>query len=542
MTKRTTIETDANRRQFIQSIGGAAAVAGTGLLAGCLGGDDTGGDDENGGDGTLSEVDIILSSDGADTADPQQSGSIPQSSVATNVYEGLLTRGPEGEIEPQLATDWYRVEPGQYRFELREGVSFHDGSELTAEDVVYSIRRIIDDDVGGITSDSQSHVIAIEDAEAVDDYTVDVLSDGLNTMVETSAASYLGIMIVNEEWVEGNDLETIGTEAVGTGAYELVEFVEEDYAVFEPFDEYWGDVPAFDEVTYTGVSESSTRVNQLLAGEVDLIETLPPADVPRVQEEEGLSVASEPASRVIHGVMDVTVEPFDSPEFRRAMNYAVNNQEYIDEILQGFGTISSQPGLPEMYGYNPDIDPYPYDKQRAEELVEESGYGGVELELSFGVGRMLLDTEFVTAIAGYIDDLENVSCEVNQLDLSTFGTLWNDQPDPDEMDFFVVGYGHPSYNAAQSFSAIVLDDMIGRYARVETEEYLEMESLVEEAAGTEDSTEREVLLQQAAQVAHDDAAWLFLHQQESIYGINDAFDWQPRRDELMTARNASPAE
>ena len=523
----------ASRRQFVQYIGGATAV-GTALTAGCLGGDETD-------DGQM-DVEIIPSSGGADTLDPHQSAGIPAASLTSNIYEGLLTRSPMGEIEPQLATDWYRVEPGQYRFELREGVSWHDGSELTAEDAAYSIRRIVDDDVGGIVSDRQGHVIGIDDAVAVDDYTLDVLSDGLNTMVETAAASYLGIAIMQEDFIEGNDLATVGTDAVGTGPHEVVEFVGEDTALLEPFDDYWGDVPEFGEVRYTGVEESATRVNQLLADEVDLIETLPPADVPRVVDEDGISFDSEPASRVIHGVMDVTVEPWDSVEFRRAMNYAVDNEEYIENILQGFGTVSSQPGLPEMYGYNPDLDPYEYDPARAEELIEESGYGGMELELSFGVGRMLLDVEFVTAIAGYIDDLDNVSCEVNELDLTTFGTLWNDEPDPDEMDFFIVGYGHPAFNTAQSLNAILLDPFIGRWARGESDAYFECQSLVEEAAGTEDVDDREELLQEAAAIAHEEAAWLFCHQQESIYGINDDFDWQPRRDELMSARNAGPAE
>ncbi|GAB3036173.1 ABC transporter substrate-binding protein [Natronobiforma cellulositropha] len=530
---------------------GGGAVAGTVLLAGCAGsedgGDDTGGSSDtgstggSGGSSSLSEIEIILSSTGADTVDPHQSAGIPASSVTTNSYEGLLTRDPTGEVVPALATDWYRVEPGQYRFELREGVQWHEGGELTAEDVQYSIRRIIDDDVD-ITSDRQGHVIGIEDVEIVDDYTVDLVSDGLNTAIVTSAASYLGIMVLNKEWVESNDLETVSTEMNGTGPYRLVEFVEEEYAVFEPFEEYWGEPPAFEQVTYTGITESSTRVNQLLAGEVQLIETLPPADVSRVADHADLSVTSRPSSRVIHGVMDVTVEPWDSKEFRQAMNYAVNNEEYIENVMQGFGTVSSQPALPEMFGYNPDLDPYPYDPERAADLVDESGHAGVEIELSFGVGRMLLDTEFVTAVAGYIDDLPNVTCTVNELDLSTFGTLWSTNHDPDQMDFFAVGYGHPSYDASQTFQAIVLSERVGRFGKVESDARDDIQNLVDQAARTEDRDDREALLQDAAVIAQEEAVWLFLHQQESVYGIDDAFDWTPRNDELMTTAGSRPAE
>ena len=534
---------EENRRTFLRALT-AASAGGLGALSGCLGnGDSTDSTTSDASNPTatsdatdLDELDIVIT-DAADLLDPHQTGSIPLMMVMSHGYEGLLGRNAAGDIQPELATDWERIEDGQFRFELREGVVFHDGTEFTAEDVRYNVRRIIDPDFD-IVSDRQATLDGITDVEIVDDYTVDIISDGLNTNVIPAFASYLGLLIINSEWIEGTDTQTVSSEINGTGPFRLIEYEEAETAVFEPFEDYWGDVPPFETVSFTYSGESSTRVNRLLAGESHLAESIPPADVPRVDEEDNLSVETIPSSRVIHGVMDITQEPWDNIDFRRAMNYAVDVEGYIDNILSGFGEVSTQPTLPEMFGYNPDIEPFGYDPDLAAELVEESGHAGIELELTVPVGRYLLGEEFGTAIAGMIDDLPNVSCEPQLLDFATFATQWIDTQ-PEEMDFFLVGYGHPSYDGAQSIGNMILDDRLGRYGGEYGGDALDdIEPVYREALQTADDNDREALLQEANRLAVDDVCWVFLHQQQSVYGVNDALEWEPRHDELMTARNA----
>ncbi len=518
-----------NRRSVLKGLT-ATSAGGLGLLSGCLG------DDTSDNEATIREFDIAIT-DAADLLDPHQTGSIPLMMVMSHGYEGLLGRDAAGNIQPELATDWERIEPGRFRFELREGVVFHDGAEFTAEDVQYNVRRIRDPDID-VVSDRQETLAGITDVEIIDDYTIDIISDGLNTNVIPAFASYLGLLIINSEWIQNTDTQTVSADINGTGPFRLVEYEEAETAVFEPFDEYWGEVPPFEQVSFTYSGESSTRVNRLLAGESQLVESVPPSDVPRVEQEDNLSVQTIPSSRVIHGVMDVTQEPWDSIEFRQAMNYAVDVEGYIENILSGFGEVSTQPTLPEMFGYNPDIEPFGYDPELAADLVDESGHAGIELELTVPVGRYLLGEEFGTAIAGMIDDLPNVSCEPQLLDFATFATQWVDTQ-PSDMDFFLVGYGHPSYDGSQSIGNMIVDDRLGRYGGEYGGDALEeIESVYREALRTADDGEREALLQEANQLAVDDVCWIFLHQQQSVYGVNDALDWEPRHDELMTGRDA----
>lgn len=545
------------RRRVLNALG-SGTVAATAGLAGCLGGGENGSDDDEPADGNgngnddgnengdedgtgeqserLEEVNITVPAS-FDPADPHDSTLISMSSVSMHAYEGLLARSGSGELQSRLATDWERIEPGQFRFELRDDVVFHNGNEFTADDVAYSIHRIIDDDVS-IQSPRSDTLGGIVDVDIVDDYTVDVISDGLNTSIESAFASYLGLIVQDEEWVEENDEEYVASHMNGTGPFELVEFDEDEIAVFEPFEDYWGDDPLdVERVSITFTGESSTRVNQLLAGEAHIVESVGPEDIPNVQDDENVRIETAPSSRVMALFMDTRQDPWSSREFREAINYAIDVEGYIDNIMNGFAEVSTQPILPEMFGYDPDIEPWPYDPERAEELIDESGHDGVELELTIGTGRYILGVEIANAIAGNIDELPNVSCEVNPIDWSTFSTQYMDTQ-PEEMDFFFVGYGHPSFDGTQTIGEFVINRRRSRYFEDGIDE---IESLYEESFETEDDDDREALLQEASRTLVDDAGWGFLHQQHSIVGVSDLLEWEMRNDELMTVLDASHA-
>jgi len=532
-------EHNIQRRRAIQLLGAGTATA----LAGCAGDEPESETTTEAGTGDqLDEINITVPA-AFDPADPHQTTFIGMSSVSMHAYEGLMGRNNDGEIVPKLATDWERLEPGRFRFELREGVTFHNGNEFTAEDVQYSIRRIVDNDVD-IQSNRVDTLGPVEDAEIVDDYTVDVISDGLNTAIISSFASYLGLIIQNKDWVESNDDEHVITNMNGTGPYELVEFDEDEIAIFEPYDDYWGsfgegpdDPIDVDRLVFTFTGEGSTRANQLLAGEADLVESVQPQDISTIQDGPDVRIESAPSSRVMGLFMDTRQDPWSSLEFRQAMNYAVDVEGYIENVMNGFAVNSTQPALPEMFGYDPGIDPYGYDPELAEELVEESGMAGAEVELTVGTGRYILGVEIANAIANDIDSLPNVSCSVEPVDWSTFST-WYQDTQPEEMDFFFVGYGHPSFDATQTIGEFVLSRRRSRYYE---DGHSEIEELYEESLETEDDDEREALLQEAGQILVEDAGWVFLHQQQSIIGVNELLDWEMRLDEIVTVLEADHA-
>jgi len=534
------------RRTYLRFAGAATASA---MLAGCLEGEDPDDpedpdDDADADDVETDDVDeadddvetddddtsvTITQGQFASTLDPQDHRETPTDNVILQAYEGLLDREPDGTIREGLATDWEYIdeEEGEVRFEFRDGVTFHNGDELTMEDVAYSILRVVDEDVG-IVSPQADQLAGVVDAEPDGDDALVVTSDGVNPMVFNNFASYCQVM--QESWTEEMGDE-VGQDINGTGPYQLDEFTEDEFARFVVYDDYWGDEVEVEEVVYDSASESSTRVNSLLAGESDVVESVPPQDAPRVEDEDGTTIEAVPSTRVLFMPMRNNVEPFDSVEFRQAMNYAIDLETIIDEILAGFGDATGQPTLEGYTGYNEEMEPYPYDPEMAEELVDESGYSGAEIELHAPAGRYLGDIEIAQAVSGYIDDLPNVSCDLEQREFSSLADEILDGDLDTSPEFFMIGWGNTTFDASQTIIPW-FGEGTATQAFVDEEVY----GLIEEAQNEPDEETREGTLQETNEYLNEQAPWIFLNRQYSVYGISDRLDWEARQDEHILAR------
>lgn len=538
-----------HRRDFLQFAGAAGAAVTSASLAGCLGddeevleeeddpdddepADDEPDDDEEPVDETF-EITMTQRQDPT-TLDPHDHRETTTDNVLLHAYEGNLWRDPDGQIIENLVTEWEQLDPDRHRLTIRDGVQFHDGTELTPSDCAFSIRRVVDPDVGGLESPQRDQLAGIVDAE-VDGDGIIVHSDGVNPMVFSLLASYCPV--VSEDWIEERSSEEIAVDMNGTGPYELVEYEEGEFILLERFDDYWGEQPDVTQVEIIAASEDSTRVGQLEAGETDIISAVPPADAGRIEGADDLSIADEGSTRILMLPMRNDVEPFTSREFRQAMNFAIDLEEMIEEVLQGFGQATSQPTLPGYFGYDPELDPYPYDPEQAEQLVEESGFAGAEIEIEYPAGRYLLNDELAQAAAGYIDELDNVSCEAVSRD---FGTLAGELTDGDietTPPFFNIGWGNTTFDASQTLLPFLTED--GALSHYSNDE---MEQLMEDQGVEADPDERERMLQEANRLAHEDAAWVFLNQEFLVYGISDRIDWEPRPDEFFLAQGMERAD
>ncbi|WP_144799824.1 ABC transporter substrate-binding protein [Halorubrum depositum] len=530
-----------NRRTMLTYAGTAAAVG----LAGCSGNGGDGGDGSDGSDGD-DGMDGSDGSDGSDGGDDafeigvtmgqMDSGLDPQDHAETNteiivgqVYEGLLDRDKEGGIIAGLATDWERTEEGDVRFVLRE-TSFHNGDPVTSEDVRFSIRRIVDEDVG-IASPQSNDLGSVTEVVAGDGE-VTVSFEGFNPIAFQLFATNGPIM--QQSWVEENDGNYINRNTNGTGPFMVTEYDSGNQVVYEPNEDYWdGDVPV-DELTMEASSESSTRVNRLLAEETDIVTNVPPQEVSRVESSDVAGINSVPSARIIFLQMRYDVEPFSSQQFRQAMNHAVDVESIIENVLNGFGNITGQPTLEGHVGHNPDIEPYPYDPDEAERLVEESGHAGVEITLQTPIGRYLGDVEIAQAAASQIDSLSNVSCELEQREFSSLVQDITTGNIEDKPHFNLLGWGNGEFDGSQTITPLMTTD--GALTILENEE---LDQLMVDAENTEDPDERVEILQEANQLAHDLAPWVFLHQQFSVYGVSGDISWEPRADEFIDPDTAT---
>jgi peptide/nickel transport system substrate-binding protein len=407
--------------------------------------------------------------------DPQDHRETPTDNIVLQAYEGLLYRDPAGAIVDKLATDYSRQEEGRVRFQLRSGVSFHSGDSLTAEDVAFSINRIVDPDVGGLASPQSDQLAGVTGAEPVDgEMAVDVMSDGLNPIIFSLFASYGPI--VNKSWIEANDGAYINQNIDGTGPFVLDTYEQGVEVVFNRNDNYWREAAEISSLTVTSASESSTRVNTLLSGEADIVVNVPPQEVSRVDENDSTSISAVPSTRVIFNAMRYDVEPFDSPEFRTAINYAIDLESIIANVLQSFGAPTGQPTLEGFFGYNEDVDPYPYDPEEAEALVEASGYAGAEITLHTPIGRYLKDVEIAQAIASQVDELSNVSASVEQREFATLASEVTTGNIEDKPHWYLLGWGNATFDASQTIIPLLTSD--GALTSYSNEE---VDRLIEEA-------------------------------------------------------------
>ncbi|MDZ7702462.1 MAG: ABC transporter substrate-binding protein [Halobacteriales archaeon] len=305
---------------------------------------------------------------------------------------------------------------------------------------------------------------------------------------------------MQQSWVEENGTDFINRNLNGTGPFQLTNYDSGNEVTFDRYDDYWGGAAEVGGVTLNASTESSTRVNRLLAEESDIVTNVPPQEVSRVQSADNTAIEAVPSTRIIFLFMRDNVEPFSSPEFRQAMNHAVDVESIIDNILAGFGAATSQPTLPAFVGYNPDLDPYGYDPDMAEQLVEESGHAGAEITLQTPIGRYLTDVEIAQAAADQISQLSNVTCDVEQRD---FGAYVQDLLVPiDEMEpeFGLLGWGNGEFDASQTIIPLLTSGSI-----LTTFENEEIDQLMTDAGNEADPDEREAILQEANAILHDEA-------------------------------------
>lgn len=538
------IPSQLDRRTTIKLVGAAAA---TGTIAGCIGDDDAT-DDTVDDDDTAAPADDTTDDTADDddtTADPPEEVALtvthgvmpltldphdhtekPTENVSRQAYEGPLALDDDQNIVAELVTDWERLDEERIRLEVRDGVTFHDGTEMTAADVAYSINRIVDEDVGIVSR--QSREVDATGAEVVDGG-VEVVSDGPSPILFRQLA-YMAT-VVQEDWAEETDPSEVAQSMRGTGPFQLEEYEEDVRVVFSRYDDYWRDLPDVTDLTMDAAGEDSTRINRLITDETDLVTNVPPDEVSRVREE-GATIEAIPSTRSVFCVMRNDVSPFDDVQFRRALNYAVDQEEIVSEIMNGFAEPLSQPVFEGVFGHNPDLDLYPYDPDQAATLVEESGNEGVELTLETPVGRYLKDVEIAQAVGGYIDSLPNVSCTVDQRD---FGEMIGEIVDGNQEtipEFYLIGWGNEGFDTDMTMIPHFHGEVSPR-AFVDDE----LTELIEAAQTEVDVDEREGILQQANARARDQAGWIFLHRQYGIYGLSEGLEWQPRNDEIIFVKD-----
>jgi len=445
--------------------------------------------------------------------DPQHVSAVNDFRILMNVYDGLV-RYKDGtlEVEPSLATDWTISEDGtEYTFELREGVSFHDGSPLNAEAVVFSFERIINEDHPYHTGTFPLafYFSAVDTVEAVDDMTVKfTLNEPFAPFLSNLA--YPAGLIVSKAAVEEHG-EDFDRNPSGTGAYQFAEWQSNTRVVVERNPDYWDGAPSLEAVVFRPITDANTRVAEMLSGGIDVMVEVPPDNVTTFAEDANYTVYEQAGPHVWFLILNAKEGPFQDKAVRQAVNYAVNKQALVDNVLQGTATVADSPIAPAFnWAYNEDLEPYPYDPDRARELLAEAGAEGAELTfyVTEGGSGMLDPVAMGTAIQA---DLEAVGLDVNietyewntflgqvnpglegKADMAEMAWMTNS---PDTLPFLALRtQAWPDQGGFNS----------GYYSNEEVDD------LLQQARTSTDQDERADLYKRVQEIVYEDAPWLFV--------------------------------
>lgn len=330
-----------------------------------------GGNQENNGSGggTVGGYKNTLTwAQGADVTslDPHQGKETPAVQVNTQIFDTLVTVDPEtNEVVPQIAESWEQTDDQTYVFKIREGIKFHDGSDLTAEDVKFSLDR-------ARNSAAVSYIVNfIEEVTVDDDHTVTVKTTAPYAPTLRNLAIPFAA-IVPKAVVEADENAFI-QNPVGSGPYKFVEWNHGDHVTLKAFDDYYAGKPETENLIMKVIPETSQRTIALETGEVDLAYDLAVNDIPKVNSDDKLTVYEIPSLTCWYVSMNMNKKPFDNPKVREAMSMAIDRQTIIDTINAGSGQTADAIIAPAVFGYY-STGVKEYNPTKAKELLAEAGY------------------------------------------------------------------------------------------------------------------------------------------------------------------------
>ncbi|MDO3412422.1 ABC transporter substrate-binding protein [Saccharibacillus sp. CPCC 101409] len=439
--------------------------------------------------------------------------------VVDNIFDTLVKRDENEQLVPGLATDWKQIDDNTWEFKLREGVKFTNGEPFNAEAVKYSLDRVLDPANNAPTA---SYVSTIKEVQAVDDYTVHVVTKNPDPLIPTRFNRY-PTEIVPPKYTEEAGQEKFAQEPIGTGPYKFVSWDKGSSVVLEANPDYWGEQPAVEKVTFRSIPEASTRVSALLNGEVDIVTAVSPEDRSKIESSSTAKLSAvERAGNTVYVGFKTDVKPFDDPKVRQALNYAIDVKSIVDKVLQGSAVQTNSLIGPKDFGYAGEPDGYDYDPEKAKRLLAEAGYpDGFSATLDT-VSWYIKNTDVAQVIAEQLKAV-GVTIKVNNVESSVYRTL---VPAGKQSDLYVLGWS--STNTLDADAAIYAILRSGE--SYSTYSNPDVDAKLDEARSTTDEERRKQLYQEIQGEVIQDAPRIFLYQENQYYGVSDRLNWEGRID------------
>jgi peptide/nickel transport system substrate-binding protein len=479
--------------------------------------------------------------------DPHSLSESLQFSVTGNVYEGLVLRNKDLSLAPGLATSWKQTSPSVWRFELRKGVQFHDGTPFTADDVLFSFARTQADG-----SDMKSYTNDFKEVRKINDYVVEIeTKTPFPILPDVISLVYM----MSKKWCETNQavkpvdrrkgIENAASfRANGTGPYRLRERQPNVRTTFVRNGSYWGKIEGnAQEVIFTPIGNDATRVAALLSGEIDVMEPVPVQDIERVNSGANTRVMVGPEMRTIFLGMDQKRDellysnvkgknPFKDKRVRQAFYQAIDIEGIKKTVMRGASSPTALLIGPGINGFQTEQNKrLPYDPEAAKKLMTEAGYpNGFEVAMNCPNDRYVNDSRICQAVAA---NLSRINVKIN-LQAETKGSYFPKVLRRDT-SFYMLGWTPATYDAHNALNALVacVDDKgagqfnLGAYCNPKVDE------LTKKIQSETNKTKRDALIKEAFDLHGADIGHLPLHQQSLAWGASKKVELVQLADNFM---------
>ncbi|MBP6122448.1 MULTISPECIES: ABC transporter substrate-binding protein [Providencia] len=464
---------------------------------------------------SASQGDVLLLGQVAEpqSLDPQVATAANDSRILVNIYEGLVRNGDGSlTLEPSLAKSWKVSDDGlTYTFNLRDNVKFHDGSSFDAQAVKFTFERMLDNKHPYYHTGPfplSFFFSAIDKIETPDNQTVEFKLKEPFAPFLSNLATPAGL-IVSPAAVKQYDKD-FSRHPSGTGPFKFTEWTANQRVVVAANEEYWDTRPTLNYVVFRPITDANTRVAEMLSGGIDAMVEVPADNVPLFSSDKRFRLYEATGPHVWYGMLNTSQPPFDDVRVRQAVNYAVNKDNIVKYILQGSADVSEGP-IPSAFdwAFDAETQAYPYDPQKARELIKAAGAEGQKIVfyVTEGGSGMLDPIPMATAIQA---DLKAVglSVEIQTFEWNTYLSKVNSglkqahmaemawmTNDPDTLPFLTLHSN--SWPEKGGFNS-------GYYSNKE------LDALLDKARVSNDLAERAQLYRQVQKIVHRDAPWLFV--------------------------------
>jgi peptide/nickel transport system substrate-binding protein len=472
--------------------------------------------------------------------------------IHASVYESLVYYNSRTfKPEPLLATGWNQVSPTQLRLTLRTGVKFHDGSDFTADDAVFSLQRAM-----APTSNFTPYIQGIDRIVKVNNNTIDIFTKGPNPVLVNQLTE---LRMMSKAWAEKNnstapkDIKTqdenfAHRNAMGTGPFVLKEWAPDQKMVLTRNPNWWGKSAETNvtEIVYTPVKATATRMAALLSGEVDFVLDPSPQDLPRLRQDGNLKVMDGVENRTIFFGMDQHRDelvgsnvkgknPLKDVRVRKALYQAIDMNAIARVTLRGLGQPTGALIAPQVTGWTEGVHQrYPFDVAAAQKLLADAGYkDGFEVDFACPNNRYINDEAICQAVTAMWARI-GVKAKLRTLPLATYFPMIQRY----EASIYMLGWGVPTFDAMYSLQSLVRsvgqggdgNYNVGRYSNPK------MDQIIDRAKTETDLLIRNRLLTEALELSNADVSHLPLHNQVIPWAMKKSINVVHRADNRLDWR------